>query len=212
MPSLLSPPTCEKNLKSRLIFSFSVDLKILAACCQPYLGESNSTDAPDELLFGDEAALVVVELLEETFPPVPVLVEEQQEVLQVDLVVGYSLRQVQVHQVQNVDLAFRYYFLSQLRIERICCIASGGNEIGLVPPMQPPISKYTSGINYTHHPAPTTTPPHPSPCPSCPAALPSPLPSLLTFSSSYNVPLKSWVRGGCASRLYSWEGEYNWSI
>ena len=36
-PSLVSLPPLEKNLYNRLIFSFSEDLKILAACCCKYL-------------------------------------------------------------------------------------------------------------------------------------------------------------------------------
>ena len=84
----------------------------MATCGEPYLGDYNNTDAADELFFRDEVALIVVELLEETLPPIPILVEEEEEVLQVDLVVANPFRQVRVHQVQNLDLSFRHYFLA----------------------------------------------------------------------------------------------------
>ena len=65
------------------------------------------TDASNELLLGDEVGLVVVELLEQPLAPVPVLVEEEQEVLEVDLALHRAVRQVLVHQVQDVDLLGR---------------------------------------------------------------------------------------------------------
>jgi hypothetical protein len=46
----------------------------------------------DELLLRDEVCLVVVELLEQPLPPVPVLVEEQQEVLKVHLTLHRTVR------------------------------------------------------------------------------------------------------------------------
>ncbi len=61
------------------------------------------TYASYELLFGDEFGLVVVELLEESFSPVSVLVEEEEEVFEADHVVCDSLGDVFVHQVENGD-------------------------------------------------------------------------------------------------------------
>jgi hypothetical protein len=53
--------------------------------------------------------LVVVELLEETLPPVSVFVEEEEEVFEVDLLFSYSLGEVLVHEVENVNLLIAHY-------------------------------------------------------------------------------------------------------
>lgn len=58
----------------------------------------------DELFLRNEIGLVVVELLEQALPPVAVLVEEEEEVLQVDLALDRTIRQIPVHQVQDENL------------------------------------------------------------------------------------------------------------
>ncbi len=65
--------------------------------------------------------------------------EEEEKVFEVDFVVGDPFGQIEVHQVQNIDFSFRHLLTTRVQIDFICCIASGGSEIGLAPPMQPPI-------------------------------------------------------------------------
>lgn len=49
------------------------------------------TDSSDELLLGDEASLVIIELFEQTLSPVPIFLEEEQEVVEVDLALDRAL-------------------------------------------------------------------------------------------------------------------------
>ena len=62
------------------------------------------TDSSDELLLGDQSSLIVIELAEQPFSPVAVLMEEEQEVVEVDLALDRALRKVLVHEVQDEDL------------------------------------------------------------------------------------------------------------
>ena len=62
------------------------------------------TDSSDELLLGDQSSLIVIELPEQSFSPVAVLMEEEQEVVEVDLALDRALREVVVHEVQDEDL------------------------------------------------------------------------------------------------------------
>ena len=62
------------------------------------------TDSSDELFLGDQSSLIVVELTEQPFSPVAVLMEEEQEVVEVDLALDRALREVMVHEVQDEDL------------------------------------------------------------------------------------------------------------
>lgn len=73
----------------------------------------------DELLLGDEVGLVVVEFLEQPLPPISILMEEQQEVLQVDLPLDRTIRQVAVHQVQHEYLLVRDCVGCEVRMRRI---------------------------------------------------------------------------------------------
>ena len=70
----------------------------------PYLPVPLPTYAADELQLVDEVGLVVVELPEEAFAPVAVLVEEEEEVFEVDFVFEHPVGEVLVHEVQQVDL------------------------------------------------------------------------------------------------------------
>lgn len=73
----------------------------------------------DELLLRNEVGLVVVELLEQPLPPIAVLVEEEQEVLQVDLALDRTIRQVAVHQVQDEYLLVGDCVGGEVRMRRI---------------------------------------------------------------------------------------------
>lgn len=73
----------------------------------------------DELLLGNEVGLVVVELLEEPLPPIPVLMEEEEEVLQVDLALDRPVGQVAVHQVQDEYLLIGDCVSGGVRMRRI---------------------------------------------------------------------------------------------
>lgn len=73
----------------------------------------------DELLLRNEVGLVVVELLEESLPPVAILVEEEEEVLQVDLALDRPIGQVAVHQVQDEYLLVGDCMDGEVRMRRI---------------------------------------------------------------------------------------------
>ena len=62
------------------------------------------TDSSNELLLGDQSSLIVIELPEQPFSPVAVLMEEEQKVVEVDLALDRALREVVVHEVQDEDL------------------------------------------------------------------------------------------------------------
>lgn len=62
------------------------------------------TDSSDELLLGDEASLVIIELFEQTLSPVPIFLEEEQEVVEVDLALDRALWEVLIHEVQDINL------------------------------------------------------------------------------------------------------------
>jgi hypothetical protein len=55
-------------------------------------------------VFGDELCGVVVELGEEAFSPVAVLVEEEEEVFEVDFVGRDAVGQVAVHEAEGEEL------------------------------------------------------------------------------------------------------------
>ena len=59
------------------------------------------TYAFDELLFGEEAGLIAVKLPEQPLSPVPILMEEEEEVVDIDLAFYCALREVAVHEVQD---------------------------------------------------------------------------------------------------------------
>lgn len=59
------------------------------------------TYAFDELLFGEETGLIAIELPEQPLSPVPVLMEEEKEVVEIDLAFYCALGEVTVHEMQH---------------------------------------------------------------------------------------------------------------
>lgn len=59
------------------------------------------TYAFDELLLGDEAGLIAIELPEESLSPVPIFMEEEEEVIEIDLAFYGTLGEVVIYEMQD---------------------------------------------------------------------------------------------------------------
>lgn len=93
----------------------------------------------NKLLFRDEVGLVIVELLEQPLSPVPILVKEKQEVLQVDLTLHRTVGEVPVHQVQDVYFLVWDWMIVGVRMSRIFYRASRLRVTGLFGDTHEPI-------------------------------------------------------------------------
>ena len=96
------------------------------------------TDASNELFFGKEVGLVVVELLEEPLAPVTIFVEEKEEVFEIHFMIVDTLCQVLVHEVQDIHLVLINYLTTFLTIQLDMSYRVGG--------LQSPVTHATSHL------------------------------------------------------------------
>jgi hypothetical protein len=103
------------------------------------LNISNVTDSTNEFFLRNKVGLVKIEFFEQALPPKTVFVEEEQKVLEIDLALNGTLRQVFVNHVQDVYFFVGDWVTRNLLINLICSSACLGIAKCLGAPTQFPI-------------------------------------------------------------------------